>query len=73
MHEAEEESKNWFLEQVGRQRPLERTGRSAGQAEHWLKDAPEHEAQSGWQETQVPEDEKELDGHDTTHWPFDAS
>ena len=44
-------SKNWFLLQVGRQRPLVRTGRSAGQLEHWLNALPVQVAQSGWQVT----------------------
>ncbi len=41
-------SRNCALAQVGRQRPLARTGRAGGQAVHWLKAPPEHDAQSGW-------------------------
>ena len=40
-------SKNWFLLQVGRQRPLVRTGRSDEQLEHWLNELPVHVSQSG--------------------------
>ena len=40
-------SKNWDWLQVGKQRPLVKTGRSGGQLEHWVKEEPEHDAQSG--------------------------
>ena len=40
-------SKNWVLEQVGRHRPLESTGRFDGQLLHWLNEVPEQVAQSG--------------------------
>lgn len=50
-HVEEVLSKNWDLLHVGKQRPLVRTGRSAGQLVHWLKKLPEHVAQSGWQVT----------------------
>lgn len=59
--------------QVGRQRPLLRTGRSGGQLEHWLKDGPEQLAQSGWQVRQEPEELKAFEGHVETHFPSDAS
>jgi hypothetical protein len=40
---------------------------------HWLKDSPEHVAQSGWQETQFPEELNVLEGQELTHCPFEAS
>jgi len=40
---------NWFLEHIGMQRPLSRTGLLGGQLRHWLKDEPEQVVQSGWQ------------------------
>lgn len=46
-HDDEVLSKYWDLLQVGRQRPLLRTGRLEGQVEHWLNDDPEQVAQSG--------------------------
>jgi len=66
-------SKNCDLLQVGRHRPLVKTGRFDGQLEHWLNDDPEHVAQSGWQVVQIPEELKVLDGHEDTHLPVDAS
>jgi hypothetical protein len=72
-HEPDDVSKNWFLEHVGRQRPLESTGRSAGHEAHWLKAVPEHVAQSGWHATHAPDDGKVFDGQLVTHLPFDAS
>ncbi|KAG2352711.1 hypothetical protein BDR07DRAFT_1383965 [Suillus spraguei] len=56
-----------------RQRPLVRTGSALLQLVHWLKDAPEHVAQSGWQETQDPEELNVLEGQELTHCPFEAS
>lgn len=72
-HEEEVLSKNWFLLQVGKQRPLVRTGRSEGQLEHWLKAEPEHEAQSGWQVIHAPEELNVFDGHEETHFPPEAN
>ena len=47
LHELLDVSKNSDFEHVGRQRPFERTGLSDGQVLHWLKEPPEHVAQSG--------------------------
>jgi hypothetical protein len=52
---------------------LLRTGRSAGQLEHWLKLVPVQEAQSEWHAMHAPEDEKVLEGHELTHLPPDAN
>ncbi len=40
-------SKYWVLPHVGKQRPSRRTGLFDGHEEHWLKEVPEHVAQSG--------------------------
>lgn len=72
-HDDEVLSKNWFLLQVGRQRPLVSTGRSAEQLVHWLKELPEHVAQSGWQVTHCPEELNVFEGQEATHFPFAAS
>lgn len=66
-------SKNCDWAQVGRQRPFVSTGRSELQLEHWLKEPPEHVAQSGWHARHEPEELKVLDGHEETHDPLDAS
>lgn len=66
-------SKNCVLLQVGKQRPLVRTGRSAEQLEHWLKELPEHVAQSGWHVTHWPEEVKVFEGQDDTHFPLAAT
>jgi hypothetical protein len=66
-------SKNWFLLQVGRHRPLVRTGRFDGQEEHWLKAPPEQVAQSGWQVMHLPEELNVFEGHEATHDPLEAS
>lgn len=66
-------SKNCALLQVGRHRPLVKTGRLDGQLEHWLNEDPEQVAQSGWQVVQIPDELKALDGHEDTHLPPDAS
>lgn len=61
--------RNCDFAQVERQWPLARTGRSGGQAVHWLKAPPEHEAQSGWHnvhEVDVVE-EKVFEGQVCTH------
>lgn len=78
-------SKNWFLLQVGRQRPLaapvivERTGREAAQAVHWLNEGPSHEAQSGWHFVHAPVggvvlevEMKAPEGQVETHVPSEA-
>lgn len=65
-------SKNWFCEQVGKHRPLDKTGREEGQVRHWEKEDPEHVAQSGWHEPQVPPDENVPPGQLETHLPLDA-
>jgi len=44
-----------------------------GQLEHWLNALPEHVAQSGWHLTQLSDELKELEGHELTHVPFEAS
>lgn len=66
-------SKYWLWLQVARQRPLVSTGRDLLQLVHWLKDPPEHVAQSGWHVTQAPEELNVLDGQELTHCPLDAS
>lgn len=51
------------------------TGRSGGQAVHWLKEDPKHEAQSAWQVVHDVAGEpvgKDDDGHVVTHWPDDT-
>jgi hypothetical protein len=40
---------------------------------HWLKDGPEHVAQSGWQAMQAPEELNLLEGQELTHCPLEAS
>lgn len=72
-HVDEVLSKNSPFEHVGRQRPLVSTGRPLGQLAHWLKEVPEHVAQSGWQETHVPEELKADEGQEETHLPAEAS
>jgi hypothetical protein len=72
-HVDEVVSKNCDLLQVGRHRPLVKTGRSDGQLEHWLNEEPEHVAQSGWHVVQIPDELNALDGHEDTHLPPDAS
>jgi len=66
-------SKNWDLLQIGRHRPLVNTGRLDGQLEHWLKEAPEQLAQSGWQVRHEPDVANVLEGQVETHFPFEAS
>ena len=43
--------------------------------EHWLKEEPVQDAQSGWQVRQErpPEGEKVPEGQVETHWPLEAS
>lgn len=65
-------SKYSFRLHVGRQRPLESTGRSGGQLEHWLNAPPEHDAQSPWQVMQLPAELNVSDGHELTHLPPEA-
>jgi hypothetical protein len=66
-------SKYWFWLQVARQRPFVRTGSALLQLVHWLKDAPEHVAQSGWQEMQAPEELNLFEGQELTHCPSEAN
>jgi len=47
LHDDDVLSKYCDLLHVDRQRPLVRTGRDDEQVEHWLKEGPEQEAQSG--------------------------
>lgn len=72
-HEDEVLSKNWDFEHVGRHLPFVRTGRSGGQVEHWLKDCPEQDAQSGWHLRQEPPELNVLEGQVETHWPEEAN
>jgi hypothetical protein len=72
-HVPLELSKYWVFVQVGRQRPLTSTGRLGGQVVHWLKAPPEQDEQSGWQVTQLPEEEKVEEGHEETQRPLEAS
>lgn len=73
-------SKNCFSLQVGKQRPLLKTGLSAGQDWHWLKPLPEQVAQSGWQDTHallllenVPEGQEfvQVPSEVTASWPLE--
>lgn len=52
---------------------MARTGRSGGQVVHWLKAPPEHDAQSGWHDVQVLEEEKVFEGQDWTHFPSEVA
>lgn len=66
-------SKNCDWLQMGRHRPLRRTGSEGLQLLHWLKEPPEQLAQSGWQLRQAPAEEKVLEGQLETHFPLEAS
>jgi len=73
-HEPDVESKYWFFEHVGRQRPLVSTGRLGGQDVHWLNEPPaEQDAQSGWQLKHAPDAEKVPDGQEEMQRPLEAS
>ncbi|THH10113.1 hypothetical protein EW145_g1555 [Phellinidium pouzarii] len=72
VHPPVEESKNSVLLHVGRHRPDESTGLADAHDEHWLKEAPEQVAQSGWQGTHAPEEENEFGGQEKTHEPIEA-
>jgi len=66
-------SKNWDWLHVGKHLPFVSTGRSEGHDEHWLNDAPEQVAQSGWQERHEPEELNVFEGQLATHDPSEAS
>lgn len=70
----EDESKYSVLAQVVTQRLEEvRIGLLDGQLRHWLKDAPEQVAQSGWHCVHLPLSENMLDGQEETQVPREAN
>ena len=72
LQEEEELSKYVPFSQYSKQRPLASTGRDEGQVRQDEELDPEHVAQSGEQERQVPFEATELEGQSDTHAPLEA-